>query len=111
VVDSMHERKAQMADLAGAFVALPGGMGTLEETFEILTWAQLGIHQKPCGLLNVAGYYDPLAAFLGHCVAERFVRKEHRSLLLVEDDPGALLDAFAGYRAPRAEPWLDSSQT
>lgn len=111
VVDSMHERKAQMADLASAFVALPGGMGTLEETFEVLTWAQLGIHQKPCGLLNVAGYYDPMLAFLEHSVSERFIREEHRSLLLAEDDAGALLDAFAGYHALRAEAWLDSSQT
>lgn len=111
VVNSMHERKAQMADLANAFVALPGGMGTLEETFEVLTWAQLGIHRKPCGLLNAAGYYDPLVAFLDHAFAERFIHPEHRSLLMVERDASALLDAFRNYRAGAGEALLDGDQT
>jgi len=111
VVNSMHERKAQMADLASAFVALPGGMGTLEETFEVLTWAQLGIHRKPCGLLNVAGYYDPLVAFLEHALAERFIRAEHRALLLVERSAATLLDTFRAYHADAGEALLDRHQT
>lgn len=111
VVGSMHERKAQMADLASAFVALPGGMGTLEETFEVLTWAQLGIHRKPCGLLNVAGYYDPLVAFIEHSLEEGFIREQHRSLLLVEPSAPALLDAFRDYQGLAGARWLDSSQT
>lgn len=91
VVATMHERKAMMAELSDAFIALPGGIGTFEELFEILTWAQLGIHHKPCGLLNVAGYYDPLLVFLDHSVQEGFLAPEHRSLLLVENEPEALL--------------------
>lgn len=91
VVATMHERKAMMAELSDAFMALPGGIGTFEELFEILTWAQLGIHQKPCGLLNVAGYYDQLLAFLDHSVREGFLAPKHRSLLQVESDPEALL--------------------
>jgi uncharacterized protein (TIGR00730 family) len=108
VVDSMHERKALMADLSDAFVALPGGLGTIDEFFEVLCWSQLGLHAKPCGLLNVAGYYDRLTAFLDHSVEEQFVRASHRSLVLVEQDADALLDAFARYRAPRADKaeWL-----
>ena len=94
VVQTMHERKAAMATLADAFVALPGGLGTLEEITEVLTWAQLGLHTKPCGLLNVDGYYTPLVAFLDHAVAEGFVHAERRADLLVESTPGALLDAL-----------------
>ena len=91
VVGSMHERKALMAELADAFVALPGGLGTLEELFEVYTWAQLGLHRKPCGLLDVEGYFDGIAAFLDHAVQERFLREDHRSRLLVESDAAALI--------------------
>lgn len=111
VVDSMHERKAMMAELADAFVALPGGLGTLEELFEVLTWAQLGIHGKPCGLLDSEGYYAPLVAHLDHAVAERFVRSEHRELLVVERRPEALLDRLATHRPPAVAKWLDLDQS
>jgi uncharacterized protein (TIGR00730 family) len=107
VVATMHERKALMAELASAFVALPGGIGTFEETFEVLTWAQLGMHQKPVGLLDVAGYYATLIAFLDHAVAERFVKDAHRAMLLVEREPGALLDRMRDYAPPVVEKWLD----
>ena len=111
VVDSMHERKARMAELADAFVALPGGIGTLEEWFEVLTWSQLGLHAKPCALLDVDGYYAPLQAFLDGAVAERFVRTEHRAMLLVDDDPERLLDALASWRAPIVQKWIDRDDT
>jgi uncharacterized protein (TIGR00730 family) len=112
VVGSMHERKALMASLADGFVALPGGLGTLEELLEILTWAQLGIHRKPVGLLDVSGYWAGLLAFLRHAVAEGFVRPEYAELLLVDATPAALLDRFAGWRPPAAaRVWLDPSQT
>ena len=91
VVADMHERKAMMANLADGFVALPGGMGTLEELFEMLTWAQLGIHVKPVGLLNVAGFYDALVQFIGHASAQGFVQERHAHLMMVETDPDALL--------------------
>jgi uncharacterized protein (TIGR00730 family) len=91
VVDSMHERKALMAELADAFIALPGGVGTLEELLEIMTWANLGLHHKPCGLLNIEGYFDGLCTFLDHAVAEEFVAPTTRALLVVERDPDALL--------------------
>lgn len=107
VVSSMHERKAKMASLAEGFVALPGGMGTLEELSEILTWAQLGLHARPCGLLDVGGYYDPLIAFLDRAVEQGFVRPEHRRLLLVAAEPAALLDAFAAWTPPSVERWID----
>jgi len=103
----MHERKAQMAALADAFVALPGGIGTLEELTEVLSWAQLGLHGKPCGLLDVAGYFDRLVEFLDHAVAERFLAAEHRAMLLVASDPDVLLDRLGAYRAPVVEKWLD----
>jgi len=106
VVESMHERKAQMADLADAFIALPGGMGTLEELFETLTWGQLGYHDKPCGLLNVAGYWDGILAALGQAVRERFLAEEHRRMLLVSEDPAALLELLRTYRPLRVEKWL-----
>jgi uncharacterized protein (TIGR00730 family) len=107
VVGSMHERKARMAELADAFLALPGGLGTLEELFEVWTWTQLGFHAKPCGLLEVEGYYAPLVAFLARSVAEGFLRPEHRAGLLVETDPEALLDGLAGWRAAPLDKWLD----
>ena len=96
VVDTMHQRKAGMADLADAFVALPGGLGTLEELFEIWTWGQIGLHAKPYGLLNTAGYYDPLIEFLDHAVREGFVREAQRSALFVSSDPDELLDLLTG---------------
>jgi uncharacterized protein (TIGR00730 family) len=110
-VGSMHERKALMADLSDAFVALPGGMGTLEELAEILTWAQLGLHRKPCALLDVEGYWRPLVAFFDHAVEEGFLRPGHRALLLVETDPEALLDRLAAWKAPPAERWIDRRST
>jgi uncharacterized protein (TIGR00730 family) len=111
VVASMHERKAKMAELADAFLALPGGMGTLEELSEILTWAQLGLHVKPCGLLDVEGYYRPLVAYFDHAVQEGFLRPEHRRLVLAGDDPEALLDAFARYEPPLVQRWIDAGTT
>jgi uncharacterized protein (TIGR00730 family) len=110
VVGSMHERKALMAELADGFVALPGGMGTLEELFEVYTWTQLGLLSKPLGLLDVRRYYAGLAAFLDHAVAERFVTAEHRALLVVEDAADALLAAFRGWRPPARAKWIDRSQ-
>jgi uncharacterized protein (TIGR00730 family) len=112
VVGSMHERKARMAELSDGFVALPGGLGTLEELFEIYTWAQLGLHSKPCGLLNVEGYYDGIAAFLEHAVAERFLREEHRSLLIVEEDPAAMVQRLVDFDPNLVQPkWIDSDAT
>jgi uncharacterized protein (TIGR00730 family) len=111
VVPSMHARKALMADLADGFIALPGGLGTLEELFEIATWSQLGLHSKPIGVLNVAGYFDPLLALLNHAVAERFLRPEHRALLLVADEPNALVDAMNALRTrPPEAKWIDRDQ-
>jgi len=107
IVHSMHERKALMADLSDAFVALPGGYGTLEEFCEVLTWSQLGLHTKPCGLLNVDGYYDGLLGLIDHAVAEGFVREESRGLVLVDDDAARLLERLADWRAPEAERWID----
>ena len=103
IVDSMHERKALMADLSDAFIALPGGIGTLEELLEAMTWAQLGLHDKPCGLLNVDRYFDRLLAFLDHLVDQRFLHPAHRSMLLAEERAEALLDAFEGYRPPTVD--------
>jgi len=108
IVESMHERKALMAKLADGFVALPGGIGTLEEFFETWTWAQLGMHSKPCGLLNVAGYFDPLLTFLDHAVSEKFVRDVHRSMVVVEREPTALLARFESYEPPRVVKWLNA---
>jgi uncharacterized protein (TIGR00730 family) len=102
----MHERKALMADLADAFLALPGGLGTFEEVFEVWTWAQLGMHQKPVGFLNVAGYYAPLMSFLDHAVGAGFVRAPHRAMAIVADDAETLLTRFAEYQAPRVEKWI-----
>jgi len=107
VVGSMHERKAKMAELAHGFVALPGGMGTLEEFAEILTWAQLGLHARPCGLLDVDGYYRPLLAFFDQAVAAGFIRPEHRALVLVDARPDALLDRFEAWQPPPIQKWID----
>ena len=111
VVGSMHERKASMADLADAFIALPGGYGSFEEFCEMLTWAQLGLHRKPCGLLNVDGYYDSLLALFDRAVTERFVRPVHRALVLEDRDPDRLLDRLAAYQAPTLEKWIDRDET
>ena len=107
VVASMHERKAMMAELSEGFIALPGGLGTLEEFFEVLTWAQLGLHPKPCGLLNVSGYYDRLLEFLDLTVEERFVKSQHRALVITSTSPADLLERFATYRPPQVEKWID----
>jgi uncharacterized protein (TIGR00730 family) len=106
VVRSMHERKAKMAELADAFIAMPGGYGTFEEFCEIITWAQLGMHQKPCALLNVDGYYDPLLTLFDNAVAEGFLRPANRELVLQETDPGRLLDKLAQYRPMPTEKWI-----
>ena len=111
VVESMHERKALMAELADAFIALPGGIGTLEELIEVYTWSQLGIHDKGCGVLNVRGYYDGLVAFLDHAVAAGFLRPQHRATLSVAEDPAELLDALAAYEPPTVGKWLELDQT
>ncbi|MBI4516023.1 MAG: TIGR00730 family Rossman fold protein [Deltaproteobacteria bacterium] len=111
VVESMHGRKALMADLADGFIALPGGLGTLEELFEVATWRQLGLHDKPLGLLNVGGYFDPLIALLDHAVSERFLRPEHRQLLLVAPEPAGLIEAFLAFKPPAPEKkWIDRNQ-
>jgi len=108
IVGSMHERKAMMAELADGFVALPGGIGTLEEFFETWTWGQLGMHTKPCGLLNVAGYFDPLLEFLDCAVSEKFVRDVHRAMVVVESDPSELLARFESYEPPRVVKWINA---
>lgn len=108
VVFSMHARKALMEQLSDGFIALPGGFGTLDEFCEIVTWAQLGLHRKPCGVLNVAGYFDRFLAFADHAAAEGFVRAEHRALVHQSDDPERLLEAFASYRPPDVGKWLKS---
>ena len=110
VVGSMHERKALMTGLSDAFLALPGGYGTLEEFCEILTWAQLGIHSKPCGLLNVEGFYDPFLAQIDRGVEQRFIREPHRRLLLVEGEPEALLRRLETAHPPALHKWIDRNQ-
>ena len=107
IVHSMHERKALMADLSDAFIALPGGFGTLEEFCEVLTWSQLGLHAKPCGIVNVLGYYTPLLAMLDHAVQERFLKPQNRALVLAGDTPSELLQAFDDWRPVQVEKWLD----
>jgi uncharacterized protein (TIGR00730 family) len=111
IVSSMHERKARLAEMADAFVALPGGLGTLEEFTEIWTWGQLGLHRKPYGILDVAGYYAPLLAFLDHALAQGFVRPEHRAMVHVSDDPAALLDAMEHAPPPALPKYLDRATT
>ncbi len=107
VVETMQERKALMAELADGFIALPGGFGTLDELFEMLTWTQLGFHRKPCALLDVEGYFERLVAFLDHSVEQRFVTQAHRAMLIVERDPAALLDRLSAERPPESSKWMD----
>lgn len=110
VVPDMHTRKARMAELSDAFVALPGGIGTMEEIFEVWTWGQLGFHSKPVGFLNVGGYYDLLAGFFERAVRDQFLQQPHRDMLLVGSDSAALLDAFATYQPPTVEKWIGRAQ-
>jgi hypothetical protein len=107
IVDSMQERKARMAELSDAFVAMPGAYGTLDELFEVLTWNQLGIINKPIGLLNLDGFFDPLLKMLDHAVAEKFLRPEHRNMLLTRDDFSALMTDLENYRPVTAEKWIE----
>ncbi len=109
-VDSMHARKMKMASLADAFVALPGGIGTLEEIFEVYSWTQLGFQQKPCAFLNVADFYTPLMEFLARAVEQRFIRPEHYAALLVDNDPDRLIQQLESYRPVAVDKWIDRSQ-
>jgi uncharacterized protein (TIGR00730 family) len=111
VVGSMHERKALMAELVDGFIALPGGIGTLEELFEVWSWAQLGFHRKPCGLLEVNGFFEPLVQFLDHLVTAGFVRPSHRAMLLVATSPAGLLAQFAEYQPPKVGKWVTRAET
>ncbi|HJR40601.1 MAG TPA: TIGR00730 family Rossman fold protein [Gemmatimonadaceae bacterium] len=111
VVETMHQRKAMMAELSDGFVALPGGIGTLEELFEVWTWAQLGIHRKPCALLNVDGYFDPLLSFVDRAVEKGFVRSAYRAMLLVDVDPAALLARMEMYEPPTVQQWLGKEES
>jgi hypothetical protein len=111
IVDTMHERKAMMADLADAFIALPGGLGTLEEIFEIWTWSQLGLHAKPVGFLDVNGFFSSLMQFLDRAVRERFVREPHRSIAMIDSDAEGLLRRFERWAPPRVEKWITRDET
>ncbi|WP_422376919.1 TIGR00730 family Rossman fold protein [Roseibium sp.] len=111
LVGSMHERKAMMADLSDAFIALPGGVGTLEEIFEVWTWGQLGYHQKPCGFLNIDGYYDHLIRFLDHQTEEGFTKKVMRDMAQIADTPEGMLDLFNAYEPPSAPKWIKRDET
>jgi uncharacterized protein (TIGR00730 family) len=111
IVESMHERKALMAELSDAFVAMPGGLGTLEEFFEVWTWGQLGLHRKPYALLNVNGFYDPLVQFIDQLVEQKFVKPEHRRMLIIESDPAILPVRLGGHRPPTVEKWIDQKTT
>ncbi|SFT49295.1 hypothetical protein SAMN05444141_101842 [Pseudovibrio denitrificans] len=111
IVGSMHERKAMMADLSDAFVALPGGIGTMEELFEVWTWGQLGYHNKPCGLYNANGFYGRMLAFLDFMEEEAFMKKTHRDMLLVGDNPTQLLDQIENYQAPIGHKWITRAET
>ena len=110
-VGSMHERKALMADLSDGFIALPGGLGTIEEIFEIITWSQLGMHRKPCGLLNVNNYYDKLSGCLDHAVSEQFIKATHHTTILIDECPDGLLEKFEAYKAPETAKWIDRKST
>ena len=106
-VSSLHERKAKMAEISDAFIALPGGLGTLEELFEILTWAQLGLHKNPVGILNVNGFYDKMLDYLDHAVAEKFIRLQHREMILVDADIESMFEKFSQYEPPIGQKWVD----
>jgi uncharacterized protein (TIGR00730 family) len=110
VVGSMTERKTLMAELSDAFIALPGGFGTLDELSEMITWSQLGLHRKPCGLLNIEGFYDALLSFLDNAVAEGFIKREHRAIVLSEDDPDRLLTRLRDYAVPAVRKWIDRDE-
>lgn len=110
IVSSMHERKATMSELADAFLALPGGIGTFEELFEVWTWGVLGYHRKPCGLLNINGFYDGLISFLDHVVEDEFLRPVYRDMLLVESSPEAMLDAVRNYVPPALPKWVQANE-
>src|SRR5687767_7337777 len=111
VVDSMHTRKAMMAELSDGFVAMPGGVGTFEEFFEVVTWTQLGLHRKPCGLLNVSAFYTPLAAFIDQAVSEGFIKPVHRAAIVVDSDPERLLDSLATVELPTVPKWIGREET
>jgi hypothetical protein len=111
IVRSMHERKAKMAELSDAFIAMPGGYGTFEEFCEIITWAQLGLHRKPCGILNVDGYYDPLLALFDRAVAEGFLKPTNRRLVVQHTDPAGLVDMLASYTLPKTEKWISRNES
>jgi uncharacterized protein (TIGR00730 family) len=111
IVETMHERKAMMASLADAFIALPGGLGTFEEIFEVWTWAQLGMHAKPVGFLDVADFYAPLMEFLDRAVVAGFLRRQHRAIALVDDDPERMLRRFAEYEPPKVQKWITKEET
>lgn len=111
LVESMHERKAKMTELADGFIALPGGPGTMEELFEVFTWAQLGLHEKPCGILNVGGYYDALEALFDGMQTQGFMAKEHGEIALFDTDAARLLERFATYQAPALKTYLTKDQT
>jgi uncharacterized protein (TIGR00730 family) len=111
IVSSMHERKALMAELSDGFIAMPGGIGTLEEFFEVLSWAQLRIHNKPCGLLDAGGYFENLIRFLDYAVDQDFLKPQHRSLLIVEEEPRCLLDRFETFFATHAAKRFEASRT
>jgi uncharacterized protein (TIGR00730 family) len=111
ITSSMHERKTAMAERASGFIALPGGFGTIEEFFEAITWAQLGLHRKPCGLLNVNGYYDSLLTFLDHAVSSQLLRAQNREMVLAASDPATLLDMMQAYDAPHVPKWISTERT
>ncbi len=111
VVSSMHERKALMAELSDGFIALPGGFGTFEELCEIITWAQLGFHDKPCGFLNINSYYEPLIELFDKATNEGFVRQEHRNIVLIQEDIQKMIEAMREYKPPILEKWLDKDET
>lgn len=109
VVESMYERKEMMFELSGGFIALPGGIGTMEEIFEVLTWSQIGLHRKPCGLLNVRGYFDKLLEFLQHAVEQQFISQEYYEMILVNSSPEELLSQLINYEPPDVKKWLDTT--
>jgi uncharacterized protein (TIGR00730 family) len=110
VVGTMHERKAAMADMADAFIMLPGGFGTFEEFLEVVTWTQLGVHNKPCGILNVDGFFDPLRALFDLAVEQRFLRPEHRDMVIIESNPVAIVDSLSSWEPASIDKWIDRSQ-